>query len=83
MSTKASPGSYDCYTNAADDEPMFVLLARDARAPQAVTHWADNFRAAKRALGLWDMRAQNKYAEAMRCAEQMKEWREKRDASSR
>lgn len=36
MSTKQNPGSYNCYADAADDEPMFVLLARDRDAPAIV-----------------------------------------------
>ena len=34
MGTKNNPGQFDCYRNAEPDEPMFVLLARDERAPQ-------------------------------------------------
>jgi hypothetical protein len=40
MATKANPGKYDCYENAAPDEPMFVLLARDRHAPALVALWA-------------------------------------------
>lgn len=39
MGTKANPGQFDCYTKAKDDEPMFVLLARDPRAPFLVDLW--------------------------------------------
>lgn len=41
MGTKSKPGDYDCYANAAPDEPMFILLARDASAPFIVARWAD------------------------------------------
>ena len=36
----ARPGS--CINRAEDDEPVFVLLGRDAVAPEAVRHWAMN-----------------------------------------
>lgn len=41
MGTKLKPGKFDCYENAAPDEPMFVLLARDPLAPLLVRLWAD------------------------------------------
>lgn len=40
MGTKANPGHFDCYHAAQDDEPMFVLLARDPIAPLLVQLWA-------------------------------------------
>jgi hypothetical protein len=40
MGTKNNPGKYDCYANAAPDEPMFVLLGRDPCAPILVQLWA-------------------------------------------
>jgi hypothetical protein len=40
MGSKNNPGRYDCYANAAPDEPMFVLLGRDRNAPQLVELWA-------------------------------------------
>jgi hypothetical protein len=40
MGTKNNPGKFDCYADADDDEPMFVLLARDATAPSIVREWA-------------------------------------------
>lgn len=36
MGTKNNPGTFDCYANAAPDEPMFVLLGRDKHAPLLV-----------------------------------------------
>lgn len=41
MGTKNQPGPHDCYDSAAPDEPMFILLARDASAPEIVRCWAD------------------------------------------
>jgi hypothetical protein len=40
MGTKLEPGKFDCYANAEPDEPMFVLLGRDALAPSLVNIWA-------------------------------------------
>lgn len=64
MGTKLNPGKFDCYTKAADDEPMFVLLARDPLAPHLVKLWAAFYPAS---------RAQ----EAMECADEMTRWYEK------
>ena len=66
MGTKNNPGKYDCYANAHPDEPMFVLLGRDWRAPMLVRLWAD----------LSEQRGGNpeKIAEARNCADRMAEW---------
>ena len=40
MGTKANPSKFDCYTNAEQDEPMFILLARDPASPILVEAWA-------------------------------------------
>jgi hypothetical protein len=40
MGSKNNPGKFDCYGNALPDEPMFILLARDYRAPFLVERWA-------------------------------------------
>lgn len=39
MGTKNKPGDFDCYAAADDDEPMFVLLARDPIAPALIRQW--------------------------------------------
>ncbi len=67
MGTKNNPGEFDCYANAADDEPMFVLLARDSKAPGAVRRWAKR---AEREGG-----DPEKIAEARQCAKDMEAWR--------
>jgi len=41
MSTKINPGAFDCLAKAEDDEPLFILLARDPIAPAMVRLWAD------------------------------------------
>ncbi len=69
MGTKANPGHYDCYDKAADDEPMFVLLARDPLAPILVELWA--------ALRAHSSGNPSKVAEARHCAKDMREWKSK------
>lgn len=72
MGTKLKPGKFDCYENAAPDEPMFVLLARDPMAPVLVRLWAD----------LREHAAGNpsKVFEARTCAIDMEKWRLRRHA---
>lgn len=71
MGTKNNPGSFDCYTNAAPDEPMFVLLGRDKHAPQLVELWAR-----QRSEENEDPA---KVGEALKCAKAMRRWRHERD----
>lgn len=40
MGTKQIPSPFDAYDKALPDEPMFILLARDASAPHMVRQWA-------------------------------------------
>lgn len=70
MGTKNNPGKFDCYTNAKDDEPIFVLLARDPLAPQLVRKWAQltKMRAAT-------MKTVEKSLEATNCANAMEKWK--------
>ncbi len=91
MGTKNSPGAYDCYANAAPDEPMFILLARDVTAEFFVAAWTairagDIMRAVKimedahkawLASGkpLLPMTAP-KSVEAQQCSKAMRTWRE-------
>jgi hypothetical protein len=63
MGTKTNPGKFDCYENAAPDEPMFVLLARDPQAPALVWRWA-RVRALRG-------ESKEKVQEAMRCADEV------------
>jgi hypothetical protein len=37
----AAAGKFDCLSKAADDEPVFVLLARDPAAAVLVERWAN------------------------------------------
>jgi len=44
MGTKAKPGKFDCYKNLEDDEPYFVLAARDPAFRDTVQKWIDRRR---------------------------------------
>lgn len=66
MGTKNDPGEFDCYEAAEDDEPMFVLLARDISAPGLVDQWADR----RQLTG----EEPEKVAEARECAQAMRRW---------
>jgi len=65
MGTKQNPGKFDCYTRAADDEPMFILLARDPLAESLVRQWANH----------QPLPIDDKTAEAFACADAMRDWR--------
>lgn len=82
MGTKQRPESYDCYAQALNDEPMFVLLARDHTAPERVIEWA-----MKRARDIVEGRRPvsdlPKVSEAIDCARQMREWRVQNDGKWR
>ena len=67
MGTKQNPGQYDCYEKAHENEPMFVLLARDPLAPILVELWA-SFR--EHVAG-----NPSKVAEARKCARDMRDWK--------
>lgn len=68
MATKNNPGKFDCYANAAPDEPMFILLGRDRHAPILVKIWT--------ALRLTEGEDPEKTGDAMLCALQMGRYRE-------
>lgn len=73
MGTKNNPGAFDCYEHAEDDEPMFVLLARDEIAPYLVRRWAQLHKSQRLHLrrGEYD----TKELEALDCAAAMEAWR--------
>lgn len=88
MGTKLNPGSFDCHEAAADDEPLFTLLARDQLAPHLVLIWAcirggdpitalDEFnRMVQDHIVTYDPEAEKgKVQEAAACAESMQDWR--------
>src|SRR3546814_5105243 len=71
MGTKNNPGQFDCYANAAPDEPMFVLLGRDPIAPGLVEAWADQRELRDAGAGIHQS---PKVAEARACAQTMRDW---------
>lgn len=74
MGTKLNPGEFDCYANALPDEPMFVLLARDALAPDVVRQWAALIEHAIN-RGMKPETDIAKVKEARTCADAMGLWR--------
>lgn len=62
MGTKNNPGKFDCYEKAEPDEPVFVLLGRDATAMQTVLAWC---------ILNKDRQPKEKLTEALLCAVQM------------
>lgn len=66
MATKTNPGQFDCYANAAPDEPLFVLLGRDRHAATLVRIWA--------LLRHEEGEDPAKVREALRCADAMDAW---------
>jgi len=75
MGTKRNPGAYDCYAALDDDEPHFVLRAKDASSPWMVQKWAEN-RAREIRLGLRPKSDEAKVVEALQCADDMIKWRQ-------
>jgi len=74
MGTKNNPGKYDYYTKAEPDEPMFILLARDAVAPKVVNFWCEEM------IRLSPpSHSDAKIIEAHGCAETMRNWRARRE----
>jgi hypothetical protein len=63
MGTKNNPGKFDCYANAAPDEPMFILLGRDPAASLLVKLWVEM----RRRTG----ESEEKLAEATALADEM------------
>lgn len=68
MSTKDTPGQFDCYARLRPDEPYFVLRAKDPVASELVREWA------RRRRALPGNETNPKIAEAITCADQMAAW---------
>ncbi len=71
MGSKNNPGEFDCYDDAEPDEPMFVLLGRDRHAPAVVEFWA-------RLRDEEGGTEETKIREALKCANDMREWQKRR-----
>ena len=61
-----------CLNKAADDEPIFVLRAKDPCAPAAILAWANN----RITQGI-DTAGSSKIAEAIQIGRQMEEWQKR------
>jgi hypothetical protein len=68
----AQPGS--CINKSADDEPVFVLCARDPAAAHAVRDWVERRRILGMTRGDNREREEAKLQEALQCAAQMEQW---------
>lgn len=82
MGTKLTELRDGCFHAAMDDEPMFVLLARDASTPDLVRSWAQT-REHEIRMGrkpAIDMAIVN---DAFDCADKMEAWREENDGAWR
>lgn len=82
MGTKNNPAAFDCYGNAEPDEPMFILLARDASAPDLVEAWASG-RIYAIATGKKPQSDMAMVEEAQDCAAAMRAWRQANRSRSR
>lgn len=84
MGTKLEPGKYDCHKNAADDEPIFTLRAKDPLAAEVVRIWAalrqGQVHVAKNlcdTVGMFHSPREvnaDKIGEALKCADDMTTW---------
>jgi hypothetical protein len=82
MGTKLQELRSGCFAKAMDDEPMFVLLARDAQAPAKVREWADE-RARQIDHGERPASDMAQITEARECADRMEAWRIENDGAWR
>ena len=77
MGTKNNPGEYDCYAKLADDEPYFLLRAKDIAAHETVRKWVEmrrQFRMFQSPFGVPTPKQEAKLQEAMKVAEAMNQW---------
>jgi hypothetical protein len=81
MALKATELSTGCFARAAEDEPMFVLLGRDALAPWLVLAWSW-LRRCQIWIGSKPASDFERCDEAVRLAKQMRAWRRMRRIKS-
>jgi len=76
VSTKLNPGPFDCYAKLAEDEPYFLLRAKDVIAPAVIRYWIDLRRSLASASGTYiNQDYEAKLQEAEACATAMETWR--------
>lgn len=74
MGSKKNPDTFNTYEHAEDDEPMFIVLARDKDAPLLVRMWA-LLREQAVEIGAKPPKDLAQVAEARQCAYEMDRWR--------
>lgn len=81
MSTKNSPGEYDCFADVADDEPFFVLRANDPLAANIVNNWI-SMRVSMIMQGVKpnELESWAKVQEAIKCRNDMIAWLQNKNA---
>jgi hypothetical protein len=72
--SKKHPPNFNCYENAEEDEPMFIVLARDKDAPLLVRMWA-LLREQAIEMGAKPTSDMAQVTEAKQCAYEMERWR--------
>lgn len=82
MATKLTELRDGCFARALDDEPMFVLLARDTSAPTLVRTWAAQ-RRHDIDRGRRPSSDMAQVLEAEQTADRMEAWRAKNDGAWR
>lgn len=82
MATKLTELRDGCFHKAMDDEPMFVLLARDPQAPELVRRWATR-RRLDIGMGRRPSSDMAQVDEAERNAAAMETWRAENDGAWR
>lgn len=75
MGTKNKPCEFDCYDDLDDDEPYFVLRAKDPLAAEVVRIWAELYWKSGRRAGT---PGERKHLRAIHCALEMERWRDER-----
>lgn len=82
MGTKLEELRNGCFAAAMDDEPMFVLLARDPDAPRVIRNWAMQ-REDEIERGQRPNSDRAKVMEARKTADKMDDWRKANDGAWR
>jgi len=67
-----------CLGRSADDEPVFILCARDKHAASLVREWADRVEREATATAELTLQRKQKIAEARQLARRMDAWQTKK-----
>jgi hypothetical protein len=74
MATKAELLASKMWENTADDEPVFMLVGRDALAPHIIRMWVAMHGLISRFDDVLAQQAERKNVEAFNCADAMAVW---------